>query len=434
MGEKSVGDRIVGWFGRVAMDRIDSNPTFVRNWLQLGYELMTFKSHVLPNRSTSKSAQQAYALFMSSITGALAHPDESIVTSIFCPTEPFRAMGLRPVTAEAVASMASGAQSEGGFVATAEGAGIPETYCSYHKVLMGLATSGVLEPMPMVAATSLACDANSLTFRALADIWGCPCAYMDVPMEISEDAIAYVSDELRETAHMAEAAYGRTLDEDKLREICERSQRTLERLAGLPRARRGRYLAGTMTSDLMGMLDVHLSLGTPEAEELVEQMFADLEDAPAFDGTTLVWGHVMPYFLDNLEEILNTNKNVQVVATDMLFDQLPPEGGWLHPAAEDPWGFMAERLIRSCFNGPAERRVERLAWLARETEADGAVFFCHWGCKQTAGAAQLVRKGLEAEGIPVLVLDGDGCDRAMCMEGQMTTRLSAFLEMVNDGE
>ena len=30
----------------------------------------------------------------------------------------------------------------------------------------------------------------------------------------------------------------------------------------------------------------------------------------------------------------------------------------------------------------------------------------------------------------MLVLDGDACDRANCMEGQMSTRFSAFLEMV----
>ncbi len=70
------------------------------------------------------------------------------------------------------------------------------------------------------------------------------------------------------------------------------------------------------------------------------------------------------------------------------------------------------------------------ARLARETGADAVVLFCHWGCKQTAGAAQLIRRQLEGAGWPVLVLDGDACDRANCMEGQMSTRFSAFLEMV----
>jgi benzoyl-CoA reductase/2-hydroxyglutaryl-CoA dehydratase subunit BcrC/BadD/HgdB len=58
------------------------------------------------------------------------------------------------------------------------------------------------------------------------------------------------------------------------------------------------------------------------------------------------------------------------------------------------------------------------------------VIFCHWGCKETAGASQLMRRQIEEAGWPVLVLDGDGCDRDNCMEGQMSTRFSAFLELL----
>ena len=36
-----------------------------------------------------------------------------------------------------------------------------------------------------------------------------------------------------------------------------------------------------------------------------------------------------------------------------------------------------------------------------------------------------------AEGYPVLLLDGDGCDRANTMDGQTATRLDAFLEMLH---
>ena len=67
---------------------------------------------------------------------------------------------------------------------------------------------------------------------------------------------------------------------------------------------------------------------------------------------------------------------------------------------------------------------------AQNAGADAAIVFCHWGCKQTMGAAQLMREALEADGLPVLVIDGDGCMRSGCSAGQMSTRLTAFLEMV----
>ena len=82
------------------------------------------------------------------------------------------------------------------------------------------------------------------------------------------------------------------------------------------------------------------------------------------------------------------------------------------------------------FNGSAEHRVARAVELAKLLRADGAVWFCHWGCKQTSGAAQYARQHLEAAGFPTLVLDGDGCDSSNVNDGQMVTRLQAFLELL----
>lgn len=91
---------------------------------------------------------------------------------------------------------------------------------------------------------------------------------------------------------------------------------------------------------------------------------------------------------------------------------------------------MARRLVYNSFNGGCEHRIVRALEAARRLQADGIVYFCHWGCKQTLGAAQLVRTRLEAEGFPVLLLDGDGCDRANTSDGQTATRLGAFVEML----
>ena len=200
-----------------------------------------------------------------------------------------------------------------------------------------------------------------------------------------------------------------------------------ELAATLP-LRRGRYLANTMTIDMMEMLDLHLSLGLPECEELAREMRGDFLAASPYEGVSLVWAHVSPYFLESLGELVDTSQTAQIAASDMMFEHVTAGDAWFD--ATSPYEFMAERLVRSCFNGPATRRADCIERLARETDADAVVLFCHWGCKQTAGAAQLIRRRLEGAGWPVLVLDGDACDRANCMEGQMSTRFSAFLEMV----
>lgn len=67
---------------------------------------------------------------------------------------------------------------------------------------------------------------------------------------------------------------------------------------------------------------------------------------------------------------------------------------------------------------------------AKALNADGVILFCHWGCKQTMGMAMLARQMLSDAGLPTLVLDGDGCDSRNVADGQMVTRVGAFLEQL----
>lgn len=63
-------------------------------------------------------------------------------------------------------------------------------------------------------------------------------------------------------------------------------------------------------------------------------------------------------------------------------------------------------------------------------QADGVVVFCHWGCKETCGASGQIKDALEKAGYPCLVLNGDGVDRHNTSDGQVSTRIGAFMEML----
>lgn len=57
----------------------------------------------------------------------------------------------------------------------------------------------------------------------------------------------------------------------------------------------------------------------------------------------------------------------------------------------------------------------------------------HALAKKTGGSILLKEKMQEME-IPMLILDGDGIDRRNSHDGQIKTRLEAFLEMLDTGE
>ena len=75
--------------------------------------------------------------------------------------------------------------------------------------------------------------------------------------------------------------------------------------------------------------------------------------------------------------------------------------------------------------------MERALEMAKALNCHGVIYFCHWGCKQTSGARPVRQADAGgARGFPTLVLDGDGCDSGNVNDGQMVTRLQAFLEQL----
>lgn len=425
---RTITNYMLDRYGDFVGNHIGDSPDGARWWLDLAFNAERVKLRALPELDNLPYQRKAAKIAVDTVTDALNDLSNTVISSIFLPTEIFLALGANVASAEAVAGFTTGAHAESGFVTEAEGAGIPETYCSFHKVLMGMAYSGVLTPPRMLSSCSVACDANNLTFKALAHMWKVPETYVDVPYEQDDESIGYVADQLREMAEVAQDAFGRKLDEDELTRRVAATQRSIECLrASLP-LRRGKFMHSDMGNEMQIALTSHLAMGRDETAQMCEQMVRDLRGAEDFDGISLVWAHVPPFFLQPIADQISQNRDLQIIAGDMLYDQVP-EGTYTYGASR-PYEAMAERLVLNCFNGPAKRRADTLLRMARETNADGAVVFCHWGCKETAGAAQLMRRELEAAGYPTLVLDGDACDRGNCMEGQMTTRFGAFVEML----
>lgn len=439
-----MGERVVDRFGRAVTGMVDEHPRQAARLLYAGFAAKRFQTRHLPEARQLRSGQMGARIALESVTGALGHPKDAVLTSMFMPNEVFLALGLRPLIAEALAEFTTGAWAEEGFVRAAEQGGVPETYCSFHKALIGSAIAGSLEPPRLIANCSVACDANNLTFKWLAGKLGSPHVYIDVPYEYSEDGCSYVADQLRELARQLEQTFGRTLDEHVLSEFVARSQKTLDALVrGLP-LRRRRFLHNDMGLEMQQALAAHIALGTQGTLDMAHQQLEDLARAERYRGLSLAWMHTAPFFSESLQRLVDYNQRAQIVVSDMCFDQVSLDGwqmhdgewrhdggapSWAH-AADEPWEAMAERLIKNAFNGPGKRRIERVRRIAEATGADGVVCFCHWGCKETMGVSQLAKRELEGAGIPTLVLDGDCVQRSNNTEGQSSTRMGAFLEML----
>lgn len=418
---------IVNKLGQVITSQTLTAPDNARALLMAAYSWVNLSGHFPRPHNVRAATERVNGGIAGTIVDSFRHPENAVMVNIFMPCEIIHAMGLVPMFPEGLSAYIANTACEEVFVETSEAHDIAETFCSYHKLMMGVAETGVMPRPLMIANTTLACDANQLSFPRLAKHYDVPHYVIDVPGTPDADAVAYVTDQLYELAALLEDMTHRKLDAAALRTTMEDSRKTIETYQRAL-ALRGRIsLDTTMTSELCAMISTHIMLGRPEArrfmEDLLEASQRALTKGPD-DKVRLFWIHTLPNWQDSMRAILDAAPECELVGTDIATESMEL------PDPDHPFESMARRLVYGSMNGPGKKRLERALDQARDAHADGVVVFCHWGCKQTLGISQLAKQYFEQEGLPTLVLDGDGCDSRNVADGQMVTRMNAFIEQL----
>ena len=177
----------------------EEKPQRARQLLTAGFRANGVKNKLASKRS-SKSDRMLFQLVNRAMVTCLAKPQSNVMVSLFTPCEMLHLQGLHPYSCEGFSSYLSGAMAEQPFLHQAEDTGIPNSLCSYHKVFIGAAQMGLMPKPRFILSTSLACDANTLTFRHLAQFYDVPHFNVDIPFESSPQAVDYVAGQLRQMA------------------------------------------------------------------------------------------------------------------------------------------------------------------------------------------------------------------------------------------
>jgi benzoyl-CoA reductase/2-hydroxyglutaryl-CoA dehydratase subunit BcrC/BadD/HgdB len=426
-GERTHMDVVTTFGNSVDKLMLSGHVTAARRLLLAGYHAQNLMFKRFPKKNLPPSKRYVSYTTMDAVIRALEHPQDTAMVSIFVPTEPLAAAGITPYSVETLSGYLAGAKAQGGLFEVGRGEGIPETLCSFHRAFIGAAELDLLPAPRFMVYTNLACDANMLTFPFLREHFDVPAFFIDVPYEKSDESVENVATQLREMCDFVTNVTGRRVDDQALRTTLARSKRTLENTRNYLGLERRYHLPGDLTSEMYGVFMNHIFLGTEQAERFSEMLLDDILAAEPSDALRLLWIHLIPYMQPSMRKLFNYNDRVFITSCELAHDNV------LQPIDLDhPFESMAHRMVYSCYNGDPQGRIDQALELARRTGADGAVIFTQWGCKQTIGASGIIRDELERAGLPTLVLDGDGCDVDNNSDGQLTTRLGAFLEMLEE--
>lgn len=413
-------------YGNLIAKVMKNHPVAARRMVDAGLTEELVRLKHFPPEQMPKGLNRLNYMAMKSVRNALREPEKTCWVNILAPVEILQCFGLNGLSIECVSSFMSGFKMEDYFLNEAESTGIAPTLCSYHRNFIGIMDYNIFPNPVMSVTTSLACDGNISTFRQIERKQGVPLFVIDVPYEYNEDTLHYVTDQLTELIHVLEEKTGKKFDIDLLREkiACEnRSKRYYRQYLTLLK---DRYYPKTLTLELFILFATHLYIGMKENEEMFRQMRDDAATYPMRRGKAIFWSHLVPYYQETLQRYFNYQEKYYIQAIDFNMDYM----GELD--VERPIEALARKILLNIFNGSYERKAKMVVKMARKMNSDAVIAFCHWGCKQSSGGVNVMRQKMREAGIPFLVLDGDAVDRRNSHDGQIRTRLEAFLEMLDN--
>ena len=412
-------------FGEMIMDAAVSNPSKARKLIAMGCTIQILTNYI-PSPKNAPCKRYGSRVVAKVLRDSIACPEKTAMVSIFVPCEPLAAAGITPFSVEALSGFATGTHSEQIFLKKTEEMGEPPTLCSFHRVLHGAMEMDVVPKPTMLIYTNLACDANMIGFPYMIDRFKIPNFFIEVPYERSEESVHFVASQLKEMVKFVEDISKKKIQPDVLKEAVASGQRSAKYYLESLKYQKDHALRGPVESEMYGVFSGHIMMGQKEAEIYMKKTLENIKKAKGDDAVRLVWMHMLPYVQPSIVKNVSVPNRARVTALDLVYDSM------MLVDSDDPYYTMAYRMVYSVYNGDYKWRAERTLKALKETGAEGVVIFEHWGCKTTFGAGHLYEEAFAKEGYPTLLLNGDGANPANCNDGQMATRLEAFIEMLRD--
>ena len=350
---------------------------------------------------------------------------------VAAPFDLLNAMGVTSCFVEFVGAMLASTGTVGPLLEEAEHGGYNTDTCAYHRAVLGASRKGLMPEPDFLVGTTCPCSGGLATIENIARHFDKDLFVLQVPQDESDGNVQALAAQIRRMVDFVTAHTGEPLDEGRLRRAVERTNEAREIMVDAYR------LAQTVPSPVSGRdlrnfgIVVALFLGT-DAAVSIARSFRDAFQAKVDAGESgvlgerhrLLWIQNRIQFKHPLVKMLEEEYQAAIVTDELnaiTWDPIDPD---------DPYPGMARRAISIPLNGTVKRRVAHLQALARDYKIDGAINPCHWGCRQGTGARGLIEEGLKEVGVPVLNLEVDCIDSRNFAEGQLRTRLEAFVEML----
>jgi benzoyl-CoA reductase/2-hydroxyglutaryl-CoA dehydratase subunit BcrC/BadD/HgdB len=379
------------------------------------------------------------ANYFANITKAQTEGRFVAAYTVWFPVELLYAMNIVPMHIEITAWMTalfSGHYSE--LLSEASNVGIAPETCSPYRVLVGAFSNHAIPQPDVVLSSSLICDNNAKIGEVIRHIVKRPGFFVDCPFQRTESENGYFKKELEDMIRFLEEQSGQKLDWVKLQENIARINKEIELFHQINELRRN-IPSPLPSADFLKLFTVDcLFAGEPQSIEYLETVLQELREK-VNTGQGLSYPERFRILSIGIPPVLlqgAVEKTYRECGAVSVAD--PYSCTWEDGRLDAPEPL--ENIIRkiymmpcNVFYGPfTSSLTDKLIKTATGHRVDGAIFYSHIGCRQSAAMIKLVKETLNSIYIPVLILDCDIVDVTVTPEEELCSKLRQFFELLED--
>ena len=361
------------------------------------------------------------------------------------PVEPLIAMDVIPVYPENHGAMIGASKMGVDLCEKAEAMGYSSDLCSYARSDISCATvnggpiGGLPKPDMLVCCNNI-CGTVLKWYEVQARFFKVPLFILDTPFchtEFSAEAKRYVQGQIDEYITFLEQACGTKLDQDRIQEVGRLSvegqrlwQAVLDTAINRP--------APLSAFDAFFHLALIVTLrGTQQAVDYYKMLLAEMQERVA-SGIGAVPDEKYRLLWDNLPVWFRTKWLSEKFAAQgacLVADTYTSAwcGSLKYIDENNFLETMAECYTRIYLNIGVDEMARQVMEMVDKYGADGLVMHSNRSCKPySLGQYDIQRIVREKKGIPTLMIEADMVDERSFSEGQIETRIEAFIEVLKE--
>lgn len=361
------------------------------------------------------------------------------------PSEILEALNITAVYLENYATVCASKRLSSAFCRAGERAGFSQDVCGYARILMGYilgsddlpeAPYGGLAKPDFLVVNSYSCDSRMGWFTTMARTLDLPLYVLDSPYQPAGgctdlDNVAYTDSQLRGLIAFLEEQTGTKLDPARLRQRIELAAKANDIQVEIYEMRK--HVPSPMSAgDAYTVVWPGMYLiGTKECDHFYEQLRTEVRERIANkvgivpeERFRLMWSG-LPFWYNMALMNYFEEKGGVVAIENAYFRRLRG----LPQQDKDPVHDMALRsTMQRPYAGSIGERIDLTVEIAREYKVDGVVLSYNPSCRLFYILQPALKNALDRVGIPTLALECDMADERTYSEGQVKTRLDAFIE------